>query len=266
MLMPALNFSSLKQDIIHRIETGGSAREFYRCKYRNRTAVLVVDPEIRKYLRIHEYLKRRRINVPRLYWTDDSKSALFEDLGTRSLCAAYRKNPTLRYYRKTIDMLVKMQTARRGEFPVADCYDREHIKWEQNYFKKHYLVRHCRVDRPRIKELDREFNELTGRLLEAARGNSGYFMHRDFQSQNIYIKDGKPHVIDFQSARIGPVTYDLSSLLRDPYVDLTVRQERQLFDYYYDRSIRRARGSSYEKLRALYRLTCVQRSMQALGA
>ena len=32
---------------------------------------------------------------------------------------------------------------------------------------------------------------------------------------------GELYIIDFQDARLGPDTYDLVSLLRDSYVDLT---------------------------------------------
>jgi len=46
------------------------------------------------------------------------------------------------------------------------------------------------------------------------------FMHRDYHSRNLIMKpDQTVGVIDFQDAMIGPVTYDVVSLLRDCYVD-----------------------------------------------
>jgi len=44
-------------------------------------------------------------------------------------------------------------------------------------------------------------------------------MHRDFQSKNLMIKNEQIFVIDFQGARLGPPSYDLASLLFDPYVN-----------------------------------------------
>lgn len=262
--MKDMSRTCLKNNILEKIETGGSRRGFYRCKYLKKTAILIIDPELKKYLKVREYLKRGRIDVPDLYWTDHRKTALLEDLGSGSLCAVFRKKPVLTDHKKAIDMLIKIQNIRARKFPITERYDREHVKWEQDYFKKHFLVQYARVDRSRIKRLKDEFDELTDQVMAAAKGNSKYFMHRDFQSQNIYIQNGKLHVIDFQSARIGPLTYDLSSLLRDPYVNLTVEQERKLFDYYY-RKMRTDR-ISYERLQQMYRLTCIQRNMQALGA
>ena len=53
-------------------------------------------------------------------------------------------------------------------------------------------------------------------------------MHRDYHSRNLLVVDGaaphahgslvQPGIIDFQGAMIGPVTYDLASLLRDCYI------------------------------------------------
>src|SRR5690606_1003083 len=39
-------------------------------------------------------------------------------------------------------------------------------------------------------------------------------------------------IIDFQDARMGPDTYDLASLLRDSYVDLTASQIDELIAYF----------------------------------
>ncbi len=46
----------------------------------------------------------------------------------------------------------------------------------------------------------------------------GYFVHRDFHSRNIMFKRGKVSVIDYQDARVGAITYDLVSLLKDVYI------------------------------------------------
>jgi hypothetical protein len=45
-------------------------------------------------------------------------------------------------------------------------------------------------------------------------------MHRDYHSQNLLLlENNQTGVVDFQDAKIGPITYDLVSLLRDCYID-----------------------------------------------
>ena len=90
-------------------------------------------------------------------------------------------------------------------------------------------------------------------------------MHRDFQSQNIIIRNGQAHLIDFQGMRPGLAEYDLASLLYDPYVDLPESERAELTAYYRGRQLESGiaiNGDFDLKLR----LCAMQRLMQALGA
>ena len=90
-------------------------------------------------------------------------------------------------------------------------------------------------------------------------------VHRDFQSQNIIIRDGRALLIDFQGMRPGLSKYDLASLLYDPYVKLSAAERHEMFVYY--REIRARAGSPLRTDGAeLVRLCAMQRLMQALGA
>src|SRR5690606_31186569 len=60
-----------------------------------------------------------------------------------------------------------------------------------------------------------------------------FICHRDYHSRNLMIKLGKMKVIDFQDARMGPVQYDLVSLLKDSYVDLAPPIADKLLKYYF---------------------------------
>ena len=87
-------------------------------------------------------------------------------------------------------------------------------------------------------------------------------VHRDFQSQNVMIRDGQPSFIDFQGLRPGLAQYDLASLLLDPYVSLPATEHDALFAHY----LATARPENPAHFRALYDLCAMQRLMQALGA
>jgi aminoglycoside/choline kinase family phosphotransferase len=91
------------------------------------------------------------------------------------------------------------------------------------------------------------------------------FMHRDFQSRNIMVRDGCFYLIDFQGGRLGPPHYDLASLLIDPYVDLPPDLREALLDYFAARLS--ALGSiPPAEIRHAYRYCALSRNLQILGA
>ena len=90
-------------------------------------------------------------------------------------------------------------------------------------------------------------------------------MHRDFQSQNIIVRNGEACLIDFQGLRPGLAQYDLASLLLDPYVDLTAAEREELLAHYLSGLLGAGRPGQEQFLR-LYDLCAMQRLMQALGA
>ncbi len=255
--------------IIEEINTGGSDRQFFRCVKDKNNYILVKDKDIKNYLTLHKHLERRGVGVPQIYETDEKKhTILMEDLGKESLYALVRKKKRniLRLYRMAIRELIKLQVDAYPRVPVSVYYDYEHITWEQEYFRTFFLHRFCGIPEKKLDILDFDFRQLARALLEEAKKMTTFLMHRDYQSQNIYIKNGRIRIIDFQSARVGPLTYDLASLLKDAYVHISKKWERILVDYYL-RCLKRKRVH-IEKNTFLnvYHLSGLQRNMQALGA
>jgi N-acetylmuramate 1-kinase len=73
-------------------------------------------------------------------------------------------------------------------------------------------------------------------------------------------------VIDFQDALMGPVTYDLASLLRDAYIELDEALIDRLIDRYLDGLARhRQVWTDREAFRRLFDLTSIQRNLKAAG-
>jgi hypothetical protein len=136
-------------------------------------------------------------------------------------------------------------------------------RWEQKYFFQNCLGRYFSVSESRRKELAAlpGLREIAKHLASLPR----VLVHRDFQSQNIIIRNGRAYLIDFQGMRPGLPHYDLASLLYDPYVDLTETERAELIAYYRGRQLENGitiDGDFDLKLR----LCAMQRLMQALGA
>jgi aminoglycoside/choline kinase family phosphotransferase len=90
-------------------------------------------------------------------------------------------------------------------------------------------------------------------------------VHRDFQSQNILVRNGSAVFIDFQGMRPGLAQYDLASLLCDPYVTISAEERSCLLEYY--TKILEESGAHVDgDFDRVFWQCAVQRLMQALGA
>lgn len=254
-------------EFIEEIITGGSDRRFYRIKKGKKTYILIEDKNIKDYVKILNHLSCAKIGVPELVDFTDNY-AIVEDLGKNSLYQLMcRRNPDwIKFYKKAIEELAKLQIDGYKNAPVKSYYDSEHIKWEQDYFKHFFLKQLCKVSDEKIDEIEEDLNLLHKKVVQTIKPMSNFLMHRDYQSQNIFIKNGKIRIVDFQSARIGPLTYDLSSLLRDAYVNIDTKSEKMLIEYYLNFLHKRGIKIPKENFFEAYRLTAIQRHMQALGA
>jgi N-acetylmuramate 1-kinase len=141
-------------------------------------------------------------------------------------------------------------------------FNSELYLWEQSYFFKNCLGRYFKIDRTKLAPLARlpALKKIAERLAFFPR----VLVHRDFQSQNIIIRNGQAYLIDFQGMRPGLAEYDLASLLYDPYVDLPETERAELTAYY------RAQLENGITLNGDFdlklRLCAMQRLLQALGA
>lgn len=256
--------------LLERLDQGGSDREFFRCAKNNNTFIMVYDQDIDYYIEIQKHLSTKGIPVPSLHWYDaERKLMLQEDLGDTSLFVLHKsaqQQELMDHYRQAIDVLVKLQIDGRQGVPVNVYYDRVHIQWEQEYFRNCFLIQYCGFRKSDLADIDTDFIAIADQVLATSAGMNDYLMHRDFQSQNIYIKNGKVRLIDFQSARIGPLTYDLAALLRDAYVNITPQDEKNLVKYYTDKIQEQGLHINKDEIWLSYEVTCLQRNMQALAA
>ncbi|UCG30847.1 MAG: phosphotransferase [candidate division WOR-3 bacterium] len=255
-------------ELLQKIDRGGSDREFFRCTKDNTLFVMVFDSEIKRYICLQQHLAAKRIAVPEVFWYDLKERIMVqEDLGSHSLYETKWQNHDLhKVYKQVIDELIRLQIDGRPGVPIEYRYDADHIRWEQEYFRDHFLRQFCGIPTEHLKDTEVDLQNLGCRLLQAAQPIDDHLMHRDFQSQNLFYKENRIRIIDFQSARIGPLTYDLAALLRDPYVNIKGETEDELFEYYHTNIQKRGITIDRADLREVYQLSALQRGMQALGA
>lgn len=263
--------SSARADIL---AGGGSSRFFARLEDGNRRVVVMIDrsgDEFDSYLSVGNFLRENEIAVPDFYAADPSMGVLLmEDLGPLHLDEVLEKagpEEELSFYRECTEMLLVLQTSvtaemkRRG-FLESRIFDEETLLSETDYFAREYTQRFCNVELP--PQWEDERRKLAHRLSSLP----PQFMHRDFQSRNIIVKDGRLRIIDFQTAHRGPGLYDTASLLKDPYHPILPGTRRTLLMelYYRLRDSGTAVAESFEEYYEDFIVAGIQRNLQALAA
>jgi len=78
------------------------------------------------------------------------------------------------------------------------------------------------------------------------------------------VTNGKVRIIDFQGGRLGPLGYDLASLLIDPYAQLPEQLQHKLFEHYLEHLC--TYGLDDLAFAKGYPSLALQRNLQILGA
>lgn len=255
---------------------GGSDRRYYRLKKHGRPLHLILvrytdaRPDNACFFPATEILNAHGVKVPKVHHHDrDRKLAWIEDLGALDLWAL-QESPwpeRRRLYARTLEEAALLHRLRPEDLPpdqlaqLMTGFTEDLYLWEQNYFFDHFAAHFSAVTPAELKAV-RESNALA--TLRRELGSlPRTFIHRDFQSQNVIIRDHEPYFIDYQGLRPGRPEYDVASLLYDPYVEFTPEQRDELWAGY---QAFRAQDPGWETSDRRYAQCAIQRLMQALGA
>ncbi len=256
----------------------GSDRQFFRIRQRDLRWVLLHSPPERdsaggedlSYLLIGTHLLSRGVPVPQILWSDLSRGLfVLEDLGDchvqklalRPMC---RPDPL---YAGMLKLLVHLHQRSRAGFRESFCFDTPVYDAafiyarELEYFRKAFLVG-CLNEEIDESDLRADFENLAE---SAGKFPPSLVFHRDFQSRNVMMIRGTLKIIDFQGMRFGPPTYDLASMLLDPYVSLDERLQRRLVRAYWKMTQNLWEGR-FGDFKASYEAVRLCRNLQVLGA
>jgi aminoglycoside/choline kinase family phosphotransferase/choline kinase len=259
----------------------GSDRRWYRLAS-NTSSLIMVDhglrttgggrTEVDAFVDIGRFLYAVGAPVPRIFNFDKLAGlVILEDLGDENLQAVARRTedgPHLaKYYGRVIDELIETAIVAGRTFQTvwtyqSAAYDRKLIlEKECAYFVEAFLNGYLGW-KVTTDDFAAEFERIAqGAVENALQG----FMHRDFQSRNILLRGDRFYFIDFQGGRMGPLQYDLASLLIDPYVQLSEDMQRTLLDYAVEQ-LQKRRTLDIKQFKRGYRYCAVNRNLQILGA
>jgi aminoglycoside/choline kinase family phosphotransferase len=213
-------------------------------------------------------LQQMPLPIPAILGHSDEDGVLaLQDLGDVTLQAhlgAATPGEHAALYRQAVALIELLQ--RRGRELASDQYlpyrmafDVEKLTWELDFFVRHFIeaYRGATLSRAERDALSEEWAAIAGELASESR----VLCHRDYHSRNLMLHGGSLHMIDFQDARLGPDTYDLVSLLRDSYVDLTDRELEELIAYF----LALTGNPDAAEFRRRFDLMALQRNLKAIG-
>lgn len=210
------------------------------------------------FVPVAKFLRKSRLRVPEIL--DDRsryRVALVEDLGDTSLLDLKDRpfEERLPLYRSAFEQVDRLFYIRPPkELELMPPFDADLYRWEQEYFFEHIVEDFLHKDAKPLRAHP-ALREMAEQLGSAAR----HLVHRDFQSQNLLIKDGEAWLIDFQGLRRGRQEYDIASLVFDPYMNHSAEEREALLDLWEDVADERPEPTLFHRCAA-------QRLMQALGA
>ncbi len=188
--------------------------------------VMDAPPEketISSFIEIASNLESTGVNVPHLYAINETDGfILMFDLGSTAYLSLldcdieFEKADKL--YSDAMSALVIMQIGMQKKHKLSlPAYDAFRLKAEMDLLSDWYIKVHCKesLDTSEQAILDQAMES----LIVSAQAQPQVFVHRDYHSRNLmFYKEHNPGIIDFQDAVVGPITYDLVSLLRDSYI------------------------------------------------
>jgi len=258
----------------------GSDRNWYRLTSGNRSLVMA-DHGIRKnqstmevdsFIAIGRHLHDKDIPVPEIYLYDTFSGLVFmEDLGDVNLqtLVLNTENPEeiISYYKSVIGLLGNLSVIGAKGFDPLWTYQTSHydqdliLEKECRYFVDAFLRKYLGMNIC-FEDLEDEFRSLADRALKFSVNG---FMHRDMQSRNIMVKNNRFYFIDFQGGRLGPIQYDLASLLIDPYVELSHRVRNLLLNFSVQ-TLSSVLNVDPDDFLSGYKYCSITRNLQILGA
>ena len=206
---------------ISKASSDASFRRYFRVKTIEGSFIVMDAPpqneSIEAFLKISQILNTINVNVPFIYEVDNVLGfILMEDFGSDTYLDVLNDDNQQLLYSDSIETLIQMQKLVKKD--LCQSYTQKILFDEMSLFVDWYLKRYKKIELT-IKENEELltcFETISKKVLSQER----FFVHRDYHSRNLMNqKSNNPGILDFQDALVGPVTYDLISLLKDAYIE-----------------------------------------------
>ena len=250
---------------IERASSDASFRTYYRVTHNKGTDIVMYAPPDKESLtdviKINSKLDSANITVPKIKKVDEGLGLmLMSDFGKKVYLNNLNDETVFCLYTDAIDVIHNMQN--NITTSDLDCFDIREQRNETNLFIDWFLKKHIgyndeKLDSMGIKKI---FTDLLEKIDEIPKT----FIHRDYHSRNLMLLEkGNPGVLDYQDAMVGPITYDLVSLLKDCYIKWDNELINKMSKTYFQRIS--DVETSFDVFSYWFDITGLQRHLKAIG-
>lgn len=216
-----------------------SFRRYFRTHCGKQSHIVMDAPpeheDCRPFVRVADWMQACHLPGPRVRQRDlEQGFLLLSDLGSETLLDHIHtaRCAPLEAAGLALQELRQWQLADQARPLEVPEYDAAALRRELDLFPEWYVRQAC--DMPWTAQDQRGWDQLCAWLIEHIRSHPPTLVHRDFHSRNLMPQDaGGLAIIDFQDALRGSLCYDVISITRDCYWELSAEEYAQcLRDYY----------------------------------
>lgn len=270
---------SLKKSDFKIIQLAGDAstRKYFRIAVDNQSLVLMkwepFQPEKYPFISVLNHFDEAGVHVPKIVdMSAQDGLVLLEDLGDLTLERKFweqkEAEDSFEHYKLAIDEIIKIHFGASNLKKPCTAFDiefnTEKFVWEMNYGKDN-LIKGV-LGHNFSAKVETEIGAIFTKISEKLHKEPKYISHRDYHSRNLMIKFDKMCVIDFQDARMGPVQYDLVSLIKDSYVEIPDEYGQKILNYYFERAKEYKKTFDSDHFNTIFELQSIQRCFKACGS
>jgi N-acetylmuramate 1-kinase len=258
LLLPVLKCEPASSD--------ASFRRYFRITLPEQQLIVMDAPpdkeNIPQFIKVADLLREANVKVPTIYHQNlEDGFLVLEDFGMQSFLDKLTPENADTLYSNALNSLLALQTN-----AVLDShlprYDNALLKRELGIFADWFLNQLLGVEIP-----ETFWDSVSNILIDSALEQPVTCVHRDYHSRNLMVLDENvPGVIDFQDAVIGPITYDLVSLLRDCYIAWPQQQVERWAAQYYQKLLQTGLiACDLPNFMRWFNLMGLQRHLKAIG-
>jgi hypothetical protein len=228
--MPLAQTLQLDATTLVTASADASFRRYFRVQGPGGVSRIVMDApppqeDVRPFVEMAARIRAADLHAPEMLAVDAGQGfVLLEDLGDRLYLPALQSaspEDADRMMRAATGALLQFQQQVDGAgLPI---YDDALLRRELALFPEWCVGREHGITWTAAQTAT--WHKVCDALVASALAQPRVTVHRDWMPRNLMLATPNPGILDFQDAVVGPVTYDIASLLRDAFISWEESQE-----------------------------------------